>query len=58
MYGWRSFDDSSLVKDCPREPSLTLDLGPEAATHTFHGTLEIWLHEFVLAVDRLPSPTD
>jgi hypothetical protein len=35
MYGWKFFDDPTLVMGWPRELSLTLDLRPDAAAHTF-----------------------
>lgn len=36
MYGWKFFDDPSLVEDWPRELSLTLNLGHDTAAHTFY----------------------
>lgn len=42
MYGWKFFDDPSLVKDWPGELSLTLHLGPDGAVHTFYWFSECW----------------
>lgn len=44
MYGWRFFDEPSLVADWPSDVSLRLDLGG-APGHTFYWFAECWRGE-------------